>query len=158
MNLAADDISAPDNVIAFPSEAVSQSDNLVRVEPGLYVVTYVRHVRAMLFGKAKKSIPKVRIDFRLAAHPDLIVPRWYRVHSHERGRIMAGTRSDIVRELQAALGKRIRTDLIQLSITELKGKYITVVIRDTKTDARQRKLAAINYYSVIDELTAIPAQ
>lgn len=149
-----------DNVIPLhrdqpDDQHYSQDEDLPRVAPGEYVVTYVRHEKVRIFGKPGRLTPKVRVDFRLEAYPELIIPRWYRVASFDGGRIRAGKNSDIVRELSAALGKRMRCD--QVHVRDLKNVRIVASVRDVVADHRQRSLAPINRYSVIDRLTGIPA-
>jgi hypothetical protein len=58
-------VSAANNVITLPVP-----DDVVRVRPGEYVAVYVRHAGLVVF-----RTTKVRVDFRLAAHPDLILSR-----------------------------------------------------------------------------------
>jgi hypothetical protein len=118
---------------------------LVCITPGEYDVVYVRHAGITVF-----RTPKVRIDFRLLAHPGLVLSRWYRVQDYRGGRVRAGRHSDIVRELSAVLGHRLRHD--RIPATSLAGKVIRVRVCTVTTDSRQGGLAAMNRYSVIDRL------
>lgn len=134
-------MSVAQNVIELPA----QHDDLVRLCPGEYSAVYVRHV-----GMAVFMTPKVRVDFQLLAHPGLIVPRWYRVGDYRAGRVRARPHSDIVRELSAVLGRRIRSDRIPVSA--LQDIVVRVEIRDVSEDRKQDKLAEVNRYSVISRL------
>jgi hypothetical protein len=134
-------VSAVDNVIELPVA----DDDLVRVRPGEYVATYVRHASLVVFRTVK-----VRVDFRLAAHPDLILSRWYRVQDYRGGRVRAGRHSDIVRELSVAFNRRVRHDRIPVSALE--NVYVLVEVRDVVSDRKQDALADMNRYSVISRL------
>jgi hypothetical protein len=121
------------------------SGDLVRVAPGEYSAIYVRHV-----GMAVFTTPKVRVDFRLLAHPDLILPRWYRVLDYRTGRVRGSPHSDIVRELSAVLGRRLRHDRIPVSALE--SVVVRVEVRDVVLNRKQDRLAPVNVYSVISRL------
>jgi hypothetical protein len=136
-------VSAANNVITLPVP----EDDLVRVRPGEYMAIYVRHAGLVVF-----RTEKVRVDFRLAVHPDLILSRWYRVLSWRGGRVRAGRHSDIVRELSAVLNHRVRHDRIPVSALE--NVYVQVKVRDVVTDRKQDGLADVNRYSVISRLLA----
>jgi hypothetical protein len=118
--------------------------DLVNPKPDDYDAVYVRHVCLRIFRASK-----VRVDFRLLAHPGITLSRWYRAE-HSRGRIHAGNNSDIVRELSAVLGHRVRRDRIPLG--ELAGRVVRVRVRTVTTDSRQDALAQVNQYSVIAKL------
>lgn len=119
-------------------------DVLHHVEPGRYEVTYVRHTVVPIYEQRK-----LRIDFQLLAHPNLVIPRWYRV-PHAGRRISAGRSSHLMRDMQAALIRRFRPDRIPIS--ELKGILLLAAVRDVVIDNRQRPLVTINVYSVIDQI------
>jgi hypothetical protein len=136
-------VNAPNNVIALPTPG----EDLVRVRPGEYMAIYVRHSGLLVF-----RTEKVRVDFRLAAHPDLILSRWYHVQSYRGGRVRAGRHSDIVRELSVALNRRVRHDRIPVSALE--NVYVQAEVRDVVTDRKQDGLADVNRYSVISRLLA----
>jgi hypothetical protein len=124
-------------------------EDLVRVAPGLYDVTYVAHRGLTVFRTAK-----VRVDFQLIAHPDLIVPRWYRVNDYRGSRIRAGRHSDILRELSAILNTRLRHD--RVAVASLKGLVVLAHVRDVTSDRKQNPLAPVNRYSVIERLESLP--
>jgi len=128
-------------LLAVPGE------DLVRISPGDYAVCYVRHVGVSVF-----RTPKVRVDFQPLAHPGLILSRWYRVTDFRGGRIRSGRHSDIVRELSAAFGRRIRHD--RIAVSALAGAVVTAVVKDVVADRNQRKLADVNRYSIIERLLA----
>ena len=135
-------MSTAENVITLPIPG----EDLVRVPRGEYQANYVRHVGIIVFRS-----PKLRVDFRLLAHPELIVPRWYRVvHDYRGGRVRAGHHSDIVRELSAVLGRRVRSDRIPVSALE--NIVVRVEVRDVSSDRKQDNLAEMNRYSVISRL------
>lgn len=134
-------MSAAENVVEFPT----LNDDLVRVKPGDYLATYVRHAGLVVFRTAK-----MRVDFRLLAHPDLILSRWYRVQNGRGGRVRAGRHSDIVRELSAVLNRRVRHDRIPLE--SLKDVIVNVEVRDVVKDRKQDTLAEVNRYSAISRL------
>lgn len=144
--------AAPDNVVAFPvvDAAIADPDAPAHVQPGDYAVTYVNHAGVSVFGKPREPVLKVRVDFRLICHPDLTLHRWYRVQGHAHGRIRAGRHSDIVREISAVLGVRVRPDRIPVSL--LQGSIVNARVRDVVTDRLQRRVDSINVYSVIDRL------
>jgi hypothetical protein len=134
-------VTAANNVVALPAS----TDELLLVKPGDYAAVYVRHQGANLFGTVK-----LRVDFRLVDHLDLVLPRWYRVQNYAGGRIRAGRHSDIVRELSAALNRRLRCD--RIPVGELANKIVSVRVRTVTKDARQGDLAGVNRYSVIDKV------
>ena len=133
------------NVIVLPG--VIPDDELdddlpIRIEPGEYSAVYLRHQGLRVF-----QTPKVRADFKVLAVPGLTLSRWYRVSDHRAGRLRAGRKSDLVRELTAVLGTRIRTDRIPLA--SLKGLEILVEVKDVTHDYNQRSLHELNRYSSI---------
>jgi hypothetical protein len=134
-------VSAAENVI----ELRVPHDELVRVAAGNYSATYVRHVGMTVFRTAK-----LRVDFRLLAHPDLIVSRWYRVQDYRGGRIQAVRHGDLVRELSAVLGRRVRRD--RIPVGDLKNVIVRAEVRDVIEDRKQDVLADVNRYSVISRL------
>jgi len=120
-------------------------EDLLLVSPGEYQATYVRHQGALVFG-----CPKVRVDLRLIVHPDIVLSRWYRVSDFRGGRVKASRHSDIVRELSAVTGRRVRCD--RIAIGELQGMLVSAAVRTVATDFRQSRLADINKYSSIEKL------
>lgn len=118
---------------------------LVCIAPGEYDTVYVRHAGVTVFRTAK-----VRVDFRLLAHPGLLLSRWYRVQDFRAGRIRAGRHSDMVRELSAVLGQRLRHD--RIPVGSLVGKVVRAHVCTVTVDSRQRQLAEVNRYSIIDRL------
>jgi hypothetical protein len=134
-------VSAAENVIPL---AVPDED-IVRLTPGEYAAVYVRSSGMTVFKSAK-----VRVDFHLLDHPELILSRWYRVKDYRGGRIKAGRHSDIVRELSAVFGRRVRYD--RISVGALENMVVRVEVRDVIEDRKQDKLAEVNRYSVISRL------
>jgi hypothetical protein len=88
--------------------------------------------------------------FRLMEHPDLILRRWYRVIDFRAGRIRGQQHSDIVREVSAALGVRIRHDRIPISL--LQDVPVRIEIATVTRDRSQKDLATINQYSTIQRI------
>jgi hypothetical protein len=121
---------------------------LVCIVPGDYTVVYAGHIGVEVF-----RTRKVRVDFIPLDHPGLTLSRWYRVKDYRGGRIQAGRSSDIVRELSAAMGRRLRHDRIPVS--ELEGKQLLARVRTVGADARQEELADCNRYSVIEKLLKV---
>jgi hypothetical protein len=121
-----------------------RDSELVNLKPGDYDGVYVHHQCVHVFRASK-----VRVDFRLLTHPGLTLSRWYRA-KHQTGRISASKNSDIVRELSAVLGQRVRIDRIPL--TELASRVVRLRIRTVTADSRQDVLASVNRYSVISKL------
>jgi len=134
-------VSAVGKIVALP---IPGSD-LVSLASGDYEATYVRHSGGVVF-----RTPKVRVDFRLLAHPELILSRWYRVTDYRGGRIRASLHSDIVREISAMLGRRVRHD--RVPVASLEGLVVTAEVREVSSDRRQRKLVQVNRYSIIERL------
>ena len=134
-------MNAAQKVVALPLPG----DGLIRLPPGEYAVTYVHHSGGVVF-----RTPKVRVELRLLAHPELILSRWYRVIDFRGGRVVATRHSDIVREVSAMLGHRVRHDRVPLA--SLAGLEVTAEVRDVSIDRRQRELAQINRYSTIERL------
>lgn len=134
-------MNTAENVIPF---AVPDED-IVRLSPGEYAAVYVGHTSMIVFRS-----PKVRVDFHPLDHPELILSRWYRVKDYRGGRLKAGRHSDIVRELSAVLGRRVRCD--RITIGALENMVVRVEIRDVIEDRKQDKLAEVNRYSVISRL------
>lgn len=121
------------------------NEELPLVTPGEYQATYVRHQGVVVFGS-----PKVRVDMRLIVHPDIVLSRWYRVSDHRGSRVKASRHSDIVREISAATGRRVRCD--RIPVNALQGILVRVTVRTVTTDYRQSRLADINRYSGIEKL------
>jgi hypothetical protein len=118
-----------------------------RIEPGAYQAVYEGHRPFKIFnGKALK----LQVDFRLIEHAQIVLPRFFPIRNHASGRISAGRHSDLVRELSAVLGRRVRADRIPIS--DLSGLLLDVLVRDVVTDHRQRPLAPVNRYSIIAQL------
>jgi len=128
-----------------PIESPGPDDDLVQVKAGEYLALYIRHAGMVVFRTAK-----MRVDFQLLAHPDLILSRWYRVQDWRAGRVRAGHHSDIVRELSAVLGRRIRHDRIPINCLE--NIIVTVDVHEVTSDRKQEKLAEVNCYSVISRI------
>jgi hypothetical protein len=129
------------NVVALPTSM----DELVLLKPGDYAACYVGHVGVRLFRTLK-----IRVDFKPLDHCGLVLSRWYRVQGYTGGRVSAGRHSDIVREVSAVLGRRMRHDRIPLS--ELKDKIVMVRVRTVTTNAKQDALHVVNHYSVIEKV------
>lgn len=140
---------AADNVVAFP---VAAADEIVRLPAGRYLATYAGHVVIPLFGRQK-----LRVDFRLVReHAGALVSRWYhlkRNQKHQKDRIAAGPKSDLVRDWRTVFGRSPpRLDRIPLSA--LDGNVVVVEVRDVEYDQRQRELTGANVYSVVDQIIA----
>jgi len=130
------------NVIPLPA---SGAEALPRVRPGNYPAVYVGHLGVTVFRTAK-----LRVDFRLLAHPDIVLARWYRVSDYRGARVRAGRHSSIVREVSAVLGRRVRAD--RIPVASLTGIAVILRVRDVVADADQNPLAPVNQYSVIERL------
>ena len=133
------------NVVAFPT--AHQDEEVVGlplIAPGPYTATYVRHEGVQIF-----KVRKVRVLFRLLEHPGIELERWYLVQSF-KGRISAPVRSDIVCEVQAALGRKIRHD--QVPLASLKGIVVAVTVKTVVINHRQREHKDVNRYSVIESM------
>jgi hypothetical protein len=115
------------------------------IEPGDYDVVYERHAGVTMFERATK----VRVYFRLLAHPGITLERWYPVQSY-KGRISAPAHSDIVRELSVVLNQRVRHD--RIPVASLANHVIVAEVKTVTHDRRQRALDPINQYSVISRL------
>lgn len=127
------------------SVAEAPVDEPALVAPGEYSAVYVRHKAGVVF-----RTPKLRVDFRLVEHPDIVLQRWYRIEDFRGGRIRAGRHSDAVREISAVLGRRVRHDRIPVSA--LADIAVGVVVTTVTKDSSQRAIAAVNRYSVIARL------
>jgi hypothetical protein len=120
---------------------------LALIEPGEYEAVYVGHAcYSGIFGKTQQ---KIRVDFRLLAHPGVTLSRWYRAQ-HSRGRISAFNSSDIVRELSVVLGYRVRRD--RVAVASLANIVARVKVHTVTRNRDQKRLHDINQYSVISEL------
>jgi hypothetical protein len=112
---------------------------------GEYGAIYVKHQGCFIFRTAK-----LRVDFRLLEHPEIILARWYRVNDFRGGRIRAGRHSDLVREVSTVLGQRVRHDRIPVSL--LAEKCVRVELRTVMRDQRQNALADVNHYNTIERI------
>lgn len=137
--------AAKNNVVYLDGHGGNESDELARVSPGEYLACYSRHAGTVVFGS-----PKLRLDMRLVEHPDIVLSRWYRVQDSRGGRIRASRHSDLVRELSAVLGMRVRAD--RVPVTQLKGLVVRIDVQTIMTDYRQQRLADVNQYSGIARL------
>jgi len=111
---------------------------------GTYSAIYIAHRGMMAF-----RTPKLEMQFRLFEHPDIVLSRWYRVTGY-KNRISAPIQSDLVREIQAALNRRIRLDRIPLEL--LKDKPVIVDVKVVTIDKTQHELAPVNRYNVIERI------
>lgn len=125
--------------------SLAAADDLVLLPDGEYTGFYVRHHVRMIFSR-----PKLVVMFQLVEHPGLMLPRWYRVQDYRGGRIRAGAHSDIVRELTAVLGQRVRRD--RLPITSLARIPCRLLVRTVTQDHRQQKLPELCRYSVVSRV------
>ena len=127
-----------------------QSDELVLVVEGDYAARFVGYKRVTIFRTVK-----VRADFELVDYSTqtrrVIVSRWYRVSIGRDGRIRAGRNSAIVRELSAALGRRVRCDRVPI---EALGDVdlLRIRVRTVKRDRDNEPLADVNLYSTVERL------
>lgn len=138
--------AASDNALGSPADGDDDNDQaLARVQPGRYTAIYVRHEGMLVFRQ-----PKLRVTFRLFAHPDLLLPRWYRVIGYRGGRVSARSQSDLVREISAVLGARVRPD--RIPVASLANVPVIVLIRTVTNDREQNALAAVNHYEVIQRV------
>jgi hypothetical protein len=134
------DVKYETNVIAFPDGAIT-----ARVEPGIYKALYRGHKCMVIFRQKK-----LRVTLQLLEHPGISVFRWYQLVSYGGGRIAVNPGSSAVRELQNALGRKVRYD--QLPVSLLTGETLTIRIKDVTLDRKQRALTPINVYSVCEEI------
>lgn len=118
-----------------------------RVLPGNYTALYVSHKGMTVF-----RTPKVCVYFRLLEHPEIVLRRWYRVSDHRDGRVRAPGSSDIVREISAVLGQRVRAD--RIPVASLAGVMVRIEVKTVTADGKQRALAAVNQYSCIERVLA----
>lgn len=109
--------------------------------PGAYTAVYAGHRGMVIF-----KTPKLEVQFRLLEHADIMLSRWYRVTTY-KGRISAPIQSDLVREIQAVLNRRVRHDRIPLEL--LRGVPVMVDVKQVTTNKEQKELAPINHYNVI---------
>ena len=132
--------AAPDrsNVVALPGA----EEQIVLLPPGEYLGVYSRHRALRIFRTAK-----VAVLFRLAEHPGIVLARWYRVQDFRGGRIRAGAHSDLVRELSAVLGRRVRAD--RVPVASFGDCVVRVEVCTVTRDHEQRELAEPNRYSII---------
>lgn len=132
-----------DNVIAFPAtEDTTESQQAVLLKPGTYLAVYVRHRGQFVFRQVK-----LRVDFRLVEHAEIVLPRWYRITGYKQRISAASAHSDIVREVSAVLGTRVRRDRIPLA--SLANVVVNVEVDTVKVDQKQELLHETGQYSVI---------
>jgi hypothetical protein len=135
----------PNNVIQLPT---ADTDTLILVKPGDdYTAVYVDHAGMHAFKTAK-----LRVNFRLLEHHDLVLPRWYRVTDYRKGRVSAPIHSDIVREISEALNQRVRHD--RIPVASLANIAVHVTVTTVIRDSRPKPLAEVNRYSVISMVGA----
>jgi len=114
------------------------------VKPGEYQALCIGHRGIDIF-RARKVV----VWWKLLEHPEILLPRYYRVTSY-RPRVCAPSGSDIARDVAAALGRRVRRD--QIPVSSLTGIYVRVEVRTVTADREQRKLPEVCTYSVIDRV------
>ncbi len=130
------------NIITLPMATTTEA--LVLLKPGVYTGLYVRHEGRHVFQRLK-----LEVLFRLMEHPDLVLPRWYHV-THYKGRVSAPKHSDLVRELSAVLGQRVRHD--RISVASIANIIVDVEVSTVKRDSRPQPLDPVNQYSVISRV------
>ena len=124
-----------------PARVISAYLDPVLVEPGSYTALYAGHRGLEVFRSRK-----LQVLWQLTEHPDLCLPRYYRVACY-KPRIIAPASSDIMREVSAVLGPRIRRD--QIPVASLGGIPARVIVETVTVDHHQRELAEVNRYSII---------
>jgi hypothetical protein len=133
--------AAPDNVITLPGAA----EQLVNLSPSSsYTGTYIRHDGMHVF-----KAPKVRVLFRILEHPDIVLPRWYRVTTY-KGRVSAPIHSDLVRELTVVLGQRVRHD--RVPVGSLANIVVNITVSTVTRSSTPEPLHILNQYSVISSV------
>ena len=133
------------NVIEFPPATSDDGIGFIRIAPGQYHGTYVRHNGMTVFRR-----PKLRVLFRLFEYPELILPRWYRVTSYDGARISAPMHSDLVREVSAALGLRVRPD--RVPVASMADIRVSLIVRPVGADREDNALAPVNCYEVVSRV------
>ena len=134
-------MSALPNNVRFPSAA----SEFIHVSSGPYLAVYRGHEAVTVF-----RVRKLRVFLQLMEHPEVLLCRWYRI-TNQMGRISARPSSDLVRELQAVVGHRVRCDRIPVSEFG-SSPFLRVEVRDVTSNARQRPLSGPNIYSVVDQI------
>lgn len=115
------------------------------VEPGEYQAVYIGH-RGLSMYRGRKLV----VWWRILEHAEILLPRYYRVLTYQP-RISAPASSDIMREVAAALGRRIRRDQIPVaSLAE--APPVRVDVRTVVRDRSQRDLPEVCTYSVISRV------
>lgn len=124
-----------------PGRIVSPYLDPVFIEPGDYHATYAGHRGISVFRSHK-----LLVLWTLLEHPDIRLPRYYRVRCYSP-RIVAPATGDLVREVSAVLNQRIRRD--RIPVTSLAGISAQIEVRTVTMDREQRDLAEVNQYSVV---------
>jgi hypothetical protein len=120
------------------------------VEEGVYRVQLVDWVKHWLFRR-----PMLVMRFRIVDEGENWGKELYAYYRVEwRGdQIKAGWKSDFCREYQACFGEVERTD--RFAMTKFKDVTLLAEIKTINTDQKEKPLARVNQYSVIERLTGV---
>ena len=125
----------------------------VLMPDGEYEAVYVTHETTNgSFG------PKVKVTFRIVSQGPFygtLIPAWYNIQdgssSKKKGaKVKLKRGSRLTGELLKVLHIKKRVD--RLSPSMLKGYLLVVKVRTVKTNSRQKKLAEVQQYSIVDSL------
>jgi hypothetical protein len=134
------------------------NDLIPLVKPGIYTVSYSYHETRMYFGKQ----PKVAFWFKVldfGEYFEVEIPRFYNVRRFKgkigvNGLFVPGRSSDFLREYCQLFPEKVgRLDRIPLAA--FKDTPIKVRVRTVERDRRQKNLAQVLKYSVIEEIIGL---
>ena len=122
----------------------------VLVPPGEYTLTYVRHQKFLYMGRQPKCLVVFRImDF--GQYFEQAIPCFYRVRKFNKdGRLVAGPRSRLVRDLQACGIAGKRRD--RLGVSWLGGLLVKGRVGTVGKDGDGDELPVASQYSVVTKL------
>jgi hypothetical protein len=112
----------------------------------MYVARYERYGCSRSFGTWK-----LWIDLYLPTE-GVTLRRWYGLADYRDGRILAGYRSHLVRELSDALDLRIGPHITEDFIHALKGKYLRARVAMVVKDFDGKPLSRLNQYPKIEAM------
>ena len=122
----------------------------ILVPPGEYTLTYVRHQKFLYMGRQPKCLVVFKVmDF--GAYFEQAIPCFYRVRKFTKdGRLVAGPRSRLVRDLQTCGIVGTRKD--RLGVGWLAGLLVKGRVGTVGKDGDGEELHEASRYSVVTKL------
>lgn len=137
---------------------LSESEFIPLIPEGVYTFAYVQHETYLYFGRAAKATFWFRVtDY--SEHFGKLIPRFYNAKrlkgkAGRNGNFVPSRSSDFIREYCNLFPEHI-SRLDRIPPSNFSKVSIKARVRTVTKDRKQRKLAEVLKYSVIDELIGV---